>query len=169
MDDRGVFLTEDDNGNSDNNNDEVYEYNNEMIHHDTGKNMKNRSKKEQEIGADTDTNFEKEDDSNEDEVMEIKEILNPRNNVVRCSSTLLLETLKTPKDGDKAAFKAEQLDVAAYWYGKAIQYGSVAYMNNKKRNFSCFDGLLKTLIMSWSNLALVLLSEYFVELKVAEK
>jgi len=174
LDERGVFSTEDDNGSSDDDDDDdddakVYKDNEEIIEDFTGQNMKNRSEKEKEIGADIDTSFEKEDDSDEDEEMENEAKSDLSNDFVRRSSMLLSENVKTLKDGGNAAFKAGKLGLAAYRYDKAIQYGSVAYMNNRKRNFPRFDSLLKNLIMSRLNMALVLLNEHFMELKVAAK
>jgi len=88
---------------------------------------------------------------------------------VRRSNRLLAETVKILKDGGNAAFKAGKLGLAAYRYDKAIQYGSVAYMNNHRTNMLRFDGLLKNLVMTRLNMALILLNSHFMELQVATK
>mmetsp|Transcript_18979 Transcript_18979/g.52941 ORF Transcript_18979/g.52941 Transcript_18979/m.52941 type:complete len:1319 (+) Transcript_18979:207-4163(+) len=102
------------------------------------------------------------DEQNSDLSIESKEF-------TRHSSMLLAETVKTLKDCGNAAFNSGKLGLAAYRYDKAIQYGSVAYMDSRKTNLFSFDNLLKNLIMSRLNLALVLLNEQFMEVKAAAK
>ena len=92
-----------------------------------------------------------------------------KNDFAHHSNQILAETVKILKDGGNAAFKAGKLGLAAYRYDKAIQYGSVAYMSNRKSNLLRFDGLLKNLIMTRLNMALVMLNSHFMELQVATK
>lgn len=88
---------------------------------------------------------------------------------VRRSNDILAETVKILKNGGNAAFKAGKLGLAAYRYDKAIQYGSVAYMDNRKTNLLQFDGLMKNLIMTRLNMALIMLNAHFMEFQVATK
>lgn len=85
------------------------------------------------------------------------------------SDALLGETVRILKDGGNDAFKAGKLGLAAYRYDKAIQYGSVAYMDSRKSNLRQFDGLLKNLVMTRLNMALIMLNSRFMELQVAMK
>jgi len=88
---------------------------------------------------------------------------------VRHANRILAETVKTLKDSGNAAFKAGNLGLAAHRYDKAIQYGSVAYMKNRKILICRFDDLLKNLVMTRLNMALVLLTENLTELALAAK
>ncbi len=89
--------------------------------------------------------------------------------LAKSSNALLAKTVKILKDGGNDAFKAGKLGLAAYRYDKAIQYGSVAYMNTQKSNLRRFDGLLKNLVMTRLNMALIMLNAHFMELQVAMK
>jgi tetratricopeptide (TPR) repeat protein len=108
------------------------------------------------------------DEEREDTILE-KQKSSRKIEFVRRSNRLLAETVKILKDGGNAAFKAGKLGLAAYRYDKAIQYGSVAYMNNHRTNMLRFDGLLKNLVMTRLNMALILLNSHFMELQVATK
>lgn len=89
--------------------------------------------------------------------------------MTRHANRILAETVKTLKDGGNAAFKAGNLGLAAHRYDKAIQYGSVAYMKNRRMGICRFDELLKNLIMTRLNMALVLLTAHFMEKQIAAK
>eukprot|EP00539_Tryblionella_compressa_P018691 CAMPEP_0178881094 /NCGR_PEP_ID=MMETSP0747-20121128/12820_1 /TAXON_ID=913974 /ORGANISM="Nitzschia punctata, Strain CCMP561" /LENGTH=1373 /DNA_ID=CAMNT_0020549045 /DNA_START=176 /DNA_END=4298 /DNA_ORIENTATION=+ len=83
------------------------------------------------------------------------------------AKTILLETMTTLKEGGNAALKAGNLNLAAHRYDKAIQYGAMLYMKNRAAADSEWNPLLKTLIVTRLNLALVLLKTQFCELQVA--
>ena len=120
--------------------------------------------------VDANMSQENEDNDAEQDKMKLEKKDSDRNEgFVRQSNFILAETVKTLKDGGNAAFKAGKLGLAAYRYDKAIQYGSVAYMNNRKANLVRFDGLMKNLIMTRLNMALILLNDHFMELQVATK
>ena len=88
---------------------------------------------------------------------------------VHHSNQILAETVRILKDDGNAAFKAGKLGLAAYRYDKAIQYGSVAYMKKHKSNLLRFNGLMKNLIMTRLNMALIMMNARFMELQVATK
>ena len=85
------------------------------------------------------------------------------------ANRILAETVKTLKNGGNDAFKHGNLGLAAHRYDKAIQYGSVSYMNNRKIQMGRFDDLLKNLIMTRLNIALVLLTDSFMDPASAAK
>jgi len=105
----------------------------------------------------------------EDEIMVNNNQSSCSKDLARSSNQILAETVKVLKDGGNTAFKAGNIGLAAYRYDKAIQYGSLAYMNIGKTNLDRFDELLKNLVMTRLNMALVLLDSHFMELQVAFK
>jgi hypothetical protein len=82
---------------------------------------------------------------------------------------ILLETMKTLKDGGNAALKAGNLNVAAYRYDKAIQYAAMLYMKYPDADEGKWTPLRKMLVTTRLNLALLLLKPYFSESQIAEK
>jgi tetratricopeptide (TPR) repeat protein len=125
---------------------------------------------EQKLHNAVDANMSQDNGDNDEDEMKLEKKQSDRNeDFVRHSNLILAETVKTLKDGGNAAFKAGNLGLAAYRYDTAIQYGSVAYMNNRKANLVRFDGLMKNLIMTRLNMALILLNDNFMELQVATK
>mmetsp|Transcript_10129 Transcript_10129/g.11562 ORF Transcript_10129/g.11562 Transcript_10129/m.11562 type:complete len:1311 (-) Transcript_10129:91-4023(-) len=165
----GFFLIDDDDS------DNICEYNgnveiknkNQITAEDDRVN-ESEVEEQQNNGLETDDGLEEYDNSNAEQQIDSEEKSLHRNNFTR-HARILAETVKTLKDGGNIAFKAGNLGLAAHRYDKAIQYGSVVYMNNRKIGTCRFDYLLKNLIMTRLNMALVLLTSYFMELGSAAK
>jgi tetratricopeptide (TPR) repeat protein len=87
--------------------------------------------------------------------------------IARTAKSILLETMKTLKDGGNAALKNGNLDVAAHRYDKAIQYAAMFFMKDRKMPGNDWNPLLKTLILTRLNMALMMLKPHFNELQVA--
>jgi len=160
---RGVFLIDDVNIDSDNGYNEMKNKIQITAEDDRG----NESEVEEELknGSETDDGLEGEENNNAEQEIDSEEKSLHKSNFTR----MLAETVKTLKDGGNIAFKAGNIGLAAHRYDKAIQYGSVVYMNNRKIGTYRFDDLLKNLIMTRLNMALVLLTSYFMELGSAAK
>ena len=176
LDERGIVLSECDSKNGDG----AYVYNNAVsldidniqmkkchseIEEDTS-DIEEESRNVQHVNTKTN---QKESDIGIEEMKHKKQESRCCEDFARHSNLILSETVKTLKDGGNAAFKAGKLGLAAYRYDKAIQYGSVAYIKNRETNIVRFDGLLKNVIMTRLNMALVLLNSHFMELQVAMK
>jgi tetratricopeptide (TPR) repeat protein len=82
---------------------------------------------------------------------------------------ILRETIQTLKDGGNAALKAGNLDLAAHRYDKAIQYGALLFMKNPEKSSGEWNPLIKSLIVTRLNMALLLLKPQFNELQVASR
>jgi tetratricopeptide (TPR) repeat protein len=79
---------------------------------------------------------------------------------------VLLETMTTLKEGGNAALKEGNLDLAAHRYDKSIQYAAMFFMRTTLQDLQASMGwnpLLKTLIVTRLNLALLLLKPRFGE------
>ncbi|KAG7365382.1 hypothetical protein IV203_038585 [Nitzschia inconspicua] len=87
----------------------------------------------------------------------------------RKSEAILLETMKTLKDGGNRALKNGSYNIAAMRYDKAIQYGSMIYLKSFSSTVEGRISLLKTLVISRLNMSLLLLKPLFSELQVAER
>jgi len=170
LDERGIMLTENGKGDS--------EYagirDNLVSENNVSVDMEGQSDEDaeglQEEARDSDVTTGEEHKEYEKDKAKTEEILSDcKNDFARHSDQILAETIKILKDGGNAAFKAGKLGLAAYRYDKAIQYGSVAYMSNRKSNLLQFNALLKNLIMTRLNMALVMLNAHFMELQVATK
>ncbi len=82
---------------------------------------------------------------------------------------IYLETMKTLKDGGNAALKAGNLHLAARRYDKAIQYGSLFFLQKIVSMGSDWISIRKVLVETRLNMALLLLKPRFSELQVAER
>lgn len=91
--------------------------------------------------------------------------------VVECDAgSIILSTITVLKESGNAALKEGNLDAAAHRYDKAIQYAATHYMKQKPECRSTSDSaiiywnpMIKTLIETRLNLALLLLKPYFGE------
>jgi tetratricopeptide (TPR) repeat protein len=97
---------------------------------------------------------------------------------IRAALQVLYDTMLVLKDGGNAAMHGGKLDLAANRYDKAIQYGAVATMSFPVKNLKFAKGRIETLkdsgchVLEWSpilklliitrlNLALLMLKPYF--------
>jgi len=90
----------------------------------------------------------------------------------------LYETIKLLKDAGNLALLEENLDLAAYRYDKAIRYGAIATMSFPSKHLRPtvvggyhleWDPLIRVLIATRLNLALLLMKPYFLQYEHALK
>ncbi|MGK3756308.1 MAG: tetratricopeptide (TPR) repeat protein, partial [Bacillariaceae sp.] len=181
--DEGVDVDSDSDSDSDNDNGGICEYNGDIemkkksnqstIEDDRGNDMEDNvlleDEEEKRNGAEAVDSIKQGDSDNAEQEIDSEEKSFHDGDMTRHANRILAETVKTLKDGGNAAFKTGNLGLAAHRYDKAIQYGSVAYMKNRKMGICRFDELLKNLIMTRLNMALVLLTAHFMEKQIAAK
>eukprot|EP00536_Pseudo-nitzschia_multiseries_P004033 jgi/Psemu1/323282/estExt_fgenesh1_pg.C_650015 len=171
LDERGVMSTQGNTDSDDDSDDDSGGGAGGVREHKDSKmeNMEIQIEKEDKSTGGTDESCDEWDDTDEEIEMRNEENSDrSKDSEFACHSSMMLaETVKTLKDCGNAAFKAGKFGLAAYRYDKAIQYGSVAYMKSRKIKLLRFDDLLKNLVMSRLNMALVLLNKQFMEVKAA--